>query len=247
MSIFSERLRERRKKVGITQEALAAAIGGYEKQTISGYERGINEPNYQTLCKIADALRCTTDYLLGRPGADAATKEAASVVEQTGLSAPAVDILIGFKNDRDGSYIQSISALISDILLHENVTGMADVYHRWKRLLSSPEPPAPTDIQMTPGQFENNAEKWRDAMEKLVYHDFIIAGARYKVTSEFEAFLSDIEFIAKKPGGFEGRIADIYREEALIKQFEEKNLKGDAAGIDDLLKNRRKDNGKGKE
>lgn len=101
MSIFSERLRERRKKVGITQEALAVAIGGYEKQTISGYERGINEPNYQTLCKIADALSCTTDYLLGRPGADAPTKEAASVAEQTGLPASMIADLQEGKKEID--------------------------------------------------------------------------------------------------------------------------------------------------
>lgn len=90
MSEFSGRLTKQRKAVGLTQEALGDAIG-YRKQAISNYENGHNEPDYQTLCKIADALSCTTDYLLGRDHAP--THEAASVVQQTGLSAEAVEVL----------------------------------------------------------------------------------------------------------------------------------------------------------
>ena len=87
MSALSERLRIRRKERNMTQEELADVIG-YKKQTVSGYERGENEPDYQTLCKIADALSCTADYLLGRE--EAPTHAATSVIQQTGLSETAV-------------------------------------------------------------------------------------------------------------------------------------------------------------
>ncbi len=244
-TICGQRIKDRREKLKMTQGDLAGKIGYTESRNISNYEKGTRSPDFETLCRIADALSCTTDYLLGREDND--THEAASVVEQTGLSAPAVDVLIGFKNDRDGSYIQSISALISDILLYENVVGLADAYHIWKGLLLSPAPPPPADIQIIPGQFESNAEKWREAMRTLFDHEHILTGARYDTAREFEAFLSDIEYIAKNPGGFEGRIVDIYQEEAMIKQFEEMNQKGDAVGIGNLLKSRRKENGKGEE
>lgn len=90
MSALSERLRIRRKEQHMTQEELAEIIG-YKKQTVSGYERDENEPDYQTLCRIADALSCTADYLLGRE--EAPTHAAESVMQQTGLSEKAVEVL----------------------------------------------------------------------------------------------------------------------------------------------------------
>ncbi len=102
MSIFGEQLKKTRKEKGFTQEALGNGIG-YSKQAISAYERGENEPDYQTLCKIADALSCTTDYLLGREKAP--THEAASIADQTGLPASMIADL-----QREKRYIDFLEA-----------------------------------------------------------------------------------------------------------------------------------------
>lgn len=39
---------------------------GISKQTVSKYEKGTVLPNSKSLKDIADALNCSTDYLLGR-------------------------------------------------------------------------------------------------------------------------------------------------------------------------------------
>lgn len=63
--IFPERLRQMRKERGIQQWKLAKMIGS-DQGTISLYESGKHEPTIFTLCCLADALKVSTDYLLGR-------------------------------------------------------------------------------------------------------------------------------------------------------------------------------------
>ena len=60
---FGKRLKEARERKGITQAALAkaASIG---ESTVSFYESGKREPNYETLIKLANILDTTPNYLL---------------------------------------------------------------------------------------------------------------------------------------------------------------------------------------
>lgn len=53
-------------KKGMTQQELADAIGVSSLRDISRYEAGRINPPIPRLCKIADVLEVTTDYLLGR-------------------------------------------------------------------------------------------------------------------------------------------------------------------------------------
>lgn len=62
MSI-SERIRQARKMAGLTQQQLADALG-VAKTTISGYERGSNEPNSLRIHKLSQILGVSGDYLL---------------------------------------------------------------------------------------------------------------------------------------------------------------------------------------
>jgi transcriptional regulator with XRE-family HTH domain len=71
--MFKERLRELREQQGLTQEQLGKLIN-LAQQTISHYEKGLIQPDLETLIRIAEILNTTTDYLLGtsdsrhRPG-----------------------------------------------------------------------------------------------------------------------------------------------------------------------------------
>lgn len=69
MSIFSERLKELRKKRGYTQSELAEYMnmrqGSYTK-----WETGMTEPRIENLIKLADILNTTTDFLLGTTNID---------------------------------------------------------------------------------------------------------------------------------------------------------------------------------
>lgn len=59
------RLAEVRKSKKMSQLTLGNKIG-VAQETISGYEIGRAEPDLSTLCKLADTLCVSVDYLLGR-------------------------------------------------------------------------------------------------------------------------------------------------------------------------------------
>ncbi len=59
-----ERLSELRKDRGVTQQQLAAALS-VSSNTISAYERGINEPDDRMKIEMAKFFNVSIDYLLG--------------------------------------------------------------------------------------------------------------------------------------------------------------------------------------
>lgn len=64
MKLFSDRIISLRKENKITQTDLANAIHK-QRSTISGYETGGKEPDYFTLCLLAEYFEVTVDYILG--------------------------------------------------------------------------------------------------------------------------------------------------------------------------------------
>lgn len=62
---FGKKLRKLRIEKGLTQADLAATLSLGES-TISFYESNKRQPDYETLTKIADFFKVSTDYLLGR-------------------------------------------------------------------------------------------------------------------------------------------------------------------------------------
>lgn len=63
MCTFHDRLRAIRLERGLTQQQLADAIG-VTKSTMAKYDRGALEPNLTNVCRIADALNVSLDYLV---------------------------------------------------------------------------------------------------------------------------------------------------------------------------------------
>lgn len=64
-SMVGLRMRERRKYLGITQEAIANQLD-INPSHISNIECGRTNPSLTSLIYIADILQCSVDYLLGR-------------------------------------------------------------------------------------------------------------------------------------------------------------------------------------
>ena len=58
-----EKLRELRKENGISLKELGACVGVAES-TMSLYENGKRQPDYETLLKLAEYFGVTVDYLL---------------------------------------------------------------------------------------------------------------------------------------------------------------------------------------
>ncbi len=63
--IFPQRLRAARKLRGLNQGELARRAG-LQASAISHFETGARKPSFDNLKRLADALKVTTDYLLGR-------------------------------------------------------------------------------------------------------------------------------------------------------------------------------------
>ena len=61
---FGAILRQLRKSHHMTQKELGARLG-LSKAVVSKYENGMGYPAYDTLIRIADYFKVTTDYLLG--------------------------------------------------------------------------------------------------------------------------------------------------------------------------------------
>ena len=64
MAEFKDRLKELRLACGLSQQELAARLKMHA-MTISGYERGVRRPDFETLDRLADMLNANMDYLLG--------------------------------------------------------------------------------------------------------------------------------------------------------------------------------------
>lgn len=58
-------LKTLRAQRGMTQQEVAQRLG-ITRQAYSNYEAGLREPDYGTLCALADLFGCTADRLMGR-------------------------------------------------------------------------------------------------------------------------------------------------------------------------------------
>lgn len=62
---LGRRIRAARDRSGMSQAALALAVGAGHQSTVAGWERGRTEPDAATIGRLATALNVSTDYLLG--------------------------------------------------------------------------------------------------------------------------------------------------------------------------------------
>ncbi|NFD31054.1 XRE family transcriptional regulator [Clostridium botulinum] len=63
--MFGDRLKELREEKELTQEELGKLLN-VSRQTVSGYEAEVIEPNINNLVRLADIFNVSLDYLLGR-------------------------------------------------------------------------------------------------------------------------------------------------------------------------------------
>lgn len=62
------KIRELREEKDLTQKELAASIGNVQRN-ISNWENGLNEPDCESIVKLADVFGVTLDELFGRDAA----------------------------------------------------------------------------------------------------------------------------------------------------------------------------------
>jgi transcriptional regulator with XRE-family HTH domain len=104
MSVQAQRLRERRKALGMSQQQLAKQIGSNQAQ-ISKYEQGDSDPTAEALAELSRALDVASDWLLGL------TDELAPCLNETDLSAQERRAV----NDwRQGKRLSAIKTIVLD-------------------------------------------------------------------------------------------------------------------------------------
>lgn len=74
VNMFSEKLKDLRKRTKKNQEEVANDLG-LTRSNYSHFENGRNQPDNETLVKLANYYNVTTDYLLGHDVPDWATQD----------------------------------------------------------------------------------------------------------------------------------------------------------------------------
>lgn len=87
-----DNLRIIREKKNITQLRLSVEAG-VAQETISGYELGKTKPSVETLCKMANFLGTSVDYLLGRT--DVQTPISQLIIDS--FSAAELEMIVAYK------------------------------------------------------------------------------------------------------------------------------------------------------
>lgn len=84
---FTVQLKKARTAQGLTQKQVADYIG-VSKQTITAYEAGTREPDLMKLVLLAEVLKTTPDFLLGREKAPAQNEQELSEIDLQLLALP---------------------------------------------------------------------------------------------------------------------------------------------------------------
>lgn len=116
------RIRESRRKSGLTQEQLAANIsvilGGdkdIKQSTISNWESGAAIPPMDKLLAMSTIFRCDYSYLLGDHKEQ--TREISDICQVTGLSEESVDFLMKVNqvvHNKRTQYLKIINGILGD-------------------------------------------------------------------------------------------------------------------------------------
>lgn len=204
---IGKRIKQRRKTLGLSQSALAGAMGlNTDRRTIGNWESGSTKPGgAETYISLCDVLDCDMEYLFGN--SKTPHKETASAMEITGLSEKAIDTLRSLnsganayaarKEDIDkssaiwgdareaitGRYSLYALQFLNALICSDSIKGIALAFTEWKRAAQSALDTF-NSIASRPYLYGDsdkmiNAERFKDA-------------ERYSLAQGFECFVNEI-------------------------------------------------------
>lgn len=110
-----ENLKSARKRSGMTQAAVANAIGVVQS-AYKNYEQGNREPKGDTVVKLANLFNVTTDYLLGREtGEPDALDALAAEFNMTALEKKIVDNYLTLPVSMRGDLMEFLRKTVEEI------------------------------------------------------------------------------------------------------------------------------------
>lgn len=128
VEVFGKRLKELRKANGYMIEQFAEAVG-ISKSTVGYYENNNRMPDIEILSRIADVLKVSADYLIGKTNTTAMRGKMKTVCDFTGLSDTAVEYLAELVKNRDYGKLSVVNHLFDELsedyafYAHENEDG----------------------------------------------------------------------------------------------------------------------------
>lgn len=105
MPVYGARLSERRLALNMSQQDVCDAIKIKSTQQFDDWEKGRHAPSIKHLEKLAPALKCSIDYLVGL------TDDPGATLEERDLSEDEVALV---RAKREGRYKEAINYLLSD-------------------------------------------------------------------------------------------------------------------------------------
>jgi len=92
MSITAERIKQLRKKKGLSQSELAELVG-VKNNTVSTWERGTRKPDFEALDRLSEVFETSFEYILGSSDNDVArAKPTIEQLDELALSALADEL-----------------------------------------------------------------------------------------------------------------------------------------------------------
>ena len=115
MATTAERIKQLRKKKGISQSELAEVIG-VKNNTVSTWERGTRKPDFEALNLLSDYFEVSFEYILGSSDKEEArVKPTQDELDQLALSALADDL---YDNMKKYSQLSTKSQKMIDALIN---------------------------------------------------------------------------------------------------------------------------------
>lgn len=105
-----------REQRNLTQQECADAMG-LTLRAWQGYEQGIREPKFETLCNIANLFGVTTDYLLGREtGEPSPTEQLKRQFNLSVLEKEILDNYLSLPKDMRGDLMEFLQKSVQKVL-----------------------------------------------------------------------------------------------------------------------------------
>lgn len=184
MSVFSERLRKERDKLGVKQSDISALLG-VSVQSYSAYETG-REPKYDLLCKLANHFGVTTDYLLGKSSIPAGNVDDMAIEERLHITKPAINNLEIPTNHR-------VEGIDDDLLPYQKCVDLALSSEKFRRFICSLATYAAMDKEYIGNNILNdmiNHFKDRDNNRRTKEQDVKLA--KFDVMEAGQELISDV-------------------------------------------------------
>lgn len=105
-----------REQRNLTQKDCADALG-ITLRAWQGYEQGIREPKFESLCKIADMFGVTLDYLLGRKTGEPETiDKLAGEFNMSALEKEILDNYLSLPKDMRGDLMEFLQKSVQKVM-----------------------------------------------------------------------------------------------------------------------------------